>query len=114
MSGPTALPASTLALWAAYDRLEPWAAPADDERTALLAYLLAEPNRDAKLRPQPFTPADFLPARGTPRSDSVPRKAAKQTQTPHDMILIAEAVTRALGGTDRRRRRVQHREDERG
>lgn len=53
------LSADELAEWQAYYFLEPWG---DDwHRTALLATILSEVNRDDKKRGEPYGPDDFLP-----------------------------------------------------
>lgn len=42
-----------------YEQMEPFGDGLIDRHLAQLAYLIAEPNRDRKRRPQPFTPQDF-------------------------------------------------------
>lgn len=53
------LTAAELREWQAYYALEPFG----DEwpRTALLACLIANANRDTEVRPEPFEVADFMP-----------------------------------------------------
>jgi len=57
----------------AYFTLEPFG----DEwlRTAVIASVIANANRDAKARPEPFKPEDFMPHVNREFSDGEPRPA---------------------------------------
>lgn len=47
--------------WQAYAQVEPIGALRADLRNAMLMTLIANIYRDPKKRPEPFTPAEFLP-----------------------------------------------------
>lgn len=46
----------------AFERLEPFGALQDEYRLGVIASTLANVNRDPKTTPEPFSPADFMPA----------------------------------------------------
>ena len=48
--------------WVAYAQIEPFGQVRADLRAGLVASVIAEVYRDPKHRPEPFTPADFMPA----------------------------------------------------
>ncbi len=60
----------------------------NDYRAALICSVLANIHRDEKRRREPYRPQDFMPGEGKP----------KQSQTPDQMLMIAEAWNAALGG----------------
>jgi hypothetical protein len=45
----------------AYASLEPFGEERADVRAGIIAAVIANANRDRKKRPDPFTPADFMP-----------------------------------------------------
>jgi len=45
----------------AYASLEPFGEERADVRAGIIAAVIANANRDRKKRPEPFTPADFMP-----------------------------------------------------
>jgi hypothetical protein len=47
--------------WMAYAELEPFGPIRDDERFGTVTALMANVNRDSKVRSEPFTAADFFP-----------------------------------------------------
>lgn len=52
---------SELGLWAALWSIDPWGEGRADLRNALTASLIANVHRDAKARPSPFRPSEFMP-----------------------------------------------------
>jgi hypothetical protein len=52
---------SELGLWAALWRIEPWGDERADLRSAIVASVLANVNRNPQKRSQPFQPKDFMP-----------------------------------------------------
>ncbi|WP_170845160.1 phage tail assembly protein T [Chitinasiproducens palmae] len=47
--------------WLAFYNLEPWGSLLDDLRAGTIASMVGNVNRDAKRRPQPFGPLEFMP-----------------------------------------------------
>jgi hypothetical protein len=47
--------------WQEYYGLEPWGEERADLRSAIVASLIANVNRDAKKQPRPYEPTDFMP-----------------------------------------------------
>lgn len=47
--------------WMAYAQIEPFGEERADLRMAILATIIANANRDPKLRPEPFEVSDFMP-----------------------------------------------------
>lgn len=86
------LPAALFAEWQAYYSLEPWGEDRADLRAGIIASVTANVHRDAKRRPDAFTPQDFMP-----RFEVETRK---KLQTWQDQLEIARLITIALGGTD--------------
>jgi len=72
--------------WRALYRLEPFGTVRDDWRTGQLCSVLANLQRDPKKRPQPWTPAEFMP------EPIGGRRKAKQT------ISEMKAVLRLFSG----------------
>lgn len=62
--------------WVAFYRLEPFGPEAAYHRTAILSSLLANINRDSKKKPEPFTPADFMPESMKPKKPAKSLKAS--------------------------------------
>lgn len=58
----------------------------EDRRIARICATLANVNRNAKKRKNPYTEDDFMPK-------------AKQTQTPEQMLEIVKALNNAYGGS---------------
>jgi hypothetical protein len=62
------MPSSLFARWKAFDKLEPislgWRG---DYQAGIVASMLANINRDATKRPNPFLPGDFIPVFGRSR-----------------------------------------------
>lgn len=52
-----------LSEWMAFFSLEPWGCEVEDWRFGMLASVVANANRDAKKRRQPYEPQDFMPKR---------------------------------------------------
>lgn len=94
------MPADLVSLWFAYDRVEPFGAPADDARTALIAWLLAEPHRDRKKRKKPYELSDFILTRDP--------AAAKQPQgqSAEEILALVVEMNRAMGGADHRKQKM--------
>jgi hypothetical protein len=78
--------------WMAYAELEPFGEERADLRSATVAAVIANANRDRKKRPQPYKVSDFMP------------KFDRQEQTEEDMLAVAEAWVKALGGRDLRKK----------
>lgn len=57
------------------------------DQTALLAMLIAEPNRNEEARPQPYTPATFHPYMD---------EAESEAQRPHDVMAYDPAILEGL------------------
>jgi hypothetical protein len=55
------LPSRLLTEWMAYYGLEPFGEERADLRSAIVASLVANANRDPAKRREPFTPQDFMP-----------------------------------------------------
>jgi hypothetical protein len=53
--------AAELSDWAQFYAVEPWGSEAAFLRTGIITALIANTNRDAKKKPEPFVPADFIP-----------------------------------------------------
>ncbi|KKN42312.1 hypothetical protein LCGC14_0714660 [marine sediment metagenome] len=47
--------------WMEFYKLEPWGSEAEWLHTAQVLAMMANVNRDAKRRPQPYKAADFMP-----------------------------------------------------
>lgn len=47
--------------WLAYHRIDPWGEYRADLRMGIHASVLANVNRDASKKPEPFRPVDFMP-----------------------------------------------------
>ncbi|RYD01632.1 hypothetical protein N752_29075 [Desulforamulus aquiferis] len=63
-----------------------------DFRAGLICSVLANINRDRKVRPQPYSPADFIP--GKPKH--------QKPKTCQEQLAIVEALNKAFGGEDLR------------
>lgn len=50
-----------LADWLDFYAVEPWGDTRADLRAGIVAAVVANANRDAKRRPEPFAPSDFMP-----------------------------------------------------
>lgn len=74
----------------AYYGLEPWGEQVADNRSGMLACLIANANRDTKKHPRPFTPKDFIP--------DYERRGKEQT--PEEMIQVARMWNAMYGGTE--------------
>ena len=71
--------------WIAYTRHEPVGPARLDMLTAMQMALIANANRDAKTRPEPFQPSDFLP-QWWPEPDTELDEAPVETkQTPQEI-----------------------------
>lgn len=82
-----------LSEWMAYYALEPWGCQIDDQRSGLVASVIANVNRDAKRRPAPYQVDDFMPKRG-----GEPREQKNWQQ----LLKTVELINAALGGEDKR------------
>ena len=69
----------------------------EDYHVGLICAVIAEPNRDAKKRKQPFTPRDFMPTRDKEEIKTPPR------QDWHEQLSIVERLNKVFGGEDLRR-----------
>lgn len=78
--------AREFAEWMAYYTLEPWGQERADLRAGIIASTVANANRDAKKRRQPFKPQDFMPA------------FDREPQTADQQLAMARMITEALGG----------------
>ena len=56
--------------WIAYAHISPWGEQRADLRSAVVASVIANVNRDTRRRPQPFKPADFMPFNEGPGEDA--------------------------------------------
>ena len=65
-----------------------------DLRSATVAAIIAECNRDTKKRQTPFTPKDFMYF----------KKSKPHRMAPEEMLRRVEAMNLALGGKDKRRK----------
>lgn len=89
----------------------------EDARAGQIAALLAEGMRDRKVRPTPFTPADFFPSlrelearQGAPPPSSggridpelLRRDPEAARRNSERMLANAIEINKALGGRDRR------------
>ena len=79
--------------WMAYFTIEPWGEERADLRAGIVASVIANVNRDPRKRPRPYRPEDFMPRFGAPRR-----------QSWQEQLRIAEIITAAMGGEDRRRK----------
>jgi hypothetical protein len=83
-----------LSEYMAYDRLSPIGDERADLRSALIATVLANVNRDPK-KQRAFKLDDFLL-----------RFEEKPAQTADEMLRIAEVITAAFGGVDKRQPQI--------
>lgn len=67
--------ARELTEWMAFNTLEPFGDPRADMRAGIVASVIANVNRDAKKRPKPYMPADFMPEFD---EQTRPKKTAKE------------------------------------
>lgn len=87
-----------LSEWMAYGQLEPFGDERADLRSAIVAAVVANANRDPKRRRRPFKPRDFMP-------EFVPRvEAERGKQTWEQQLQIVEMFNIAFGGRDLRGR----------
>lgn len=82
-----------LSEWMAYAALEPFGETRGDLRAGIVASVIANVHRGKGQKA--FQPTDFLPEFGRPE---------RQGQSVEDQVRIAELLTAAFGGTDKRRR----------
>lgn len=73
--------------WLAFYQLEPFGPEAESWRAAMLASVLANVNRDPKVRRKPYTVADFMP--------EVPMTVEEKRA---DLAARISAAMRTLGG----------------
>jgi hypothetical protein len=71
--------------WLAYQRLDGPLGPArDDWRSALVASVVANVNRNPKKRSRPYSPSDFIPdyaaAAGVPKPPPTPQEVAAKVR----------------------------------
>ncbi len=85
------LPADLFMEWQAYYQIEPWGEDRADLRAGIVASVIANTHRDARRKPEPYQPADFMPR-------FEPTK--KKLQTWQEQLEIARLITIALGGND--------------
>lgn len=86
-----------LTQWMAYDRIEPIGDARMDIRFAILAAVVANTSRDPGVKPDPFLYTDFMPDFW--KEPEVEEPVEKW----RGFLVIAEAVTAAMGGEDRRK-----------
>jgi len=84
------MPSSLFWEWLGYSEIEPFGEDRADLRAGIIASTIAEVNRDRKKHPQRYLPKDFMP------------RFEHREQSVDEMIRIAEKLTRAWGGTDKR------------
>ena len=68
-----------------------------DLRSAIVASIIAESNRDTKKRHKPFTPADFMYS----------KKRPSNKMTPESMLKTVEEMNVMFGGIDKRRKNAR-------
>jgi hypothetical protein len=75
--------------WIAYYELEPFG----DEwlRSALIASLIAETNRNTEERSEPFSPQDFLPAQREPEVEEDPDESWKRNKEILSMMAMRKS-----------------------
>jgi len=78
--------------WQAFYQLEPFGPEAQSWRAAMLASILANVNRDPKVRRKPYTVSDFMP--------EVPMTPKEKQEDLKERI---SAAMRSLGGKTRTR-----------
>ena len=76
----------------AYYNIEPFGEVRADSRAAIVASTVANTARDTKRKPQPFTPAEFMPKFGR----------QNHGQDSNRLLRVAEMINAALGGKDLR------------
>ncbi len=81
-----------LSEWMAFYAVEPWGCQVDDQRTGLVASVIANVNRDPKRRATPYQVNDFMPKRGEQR----------EQKNWQDLLKTVELINAALGGDDKR------------
>lgn len=67
--------------WLALYRIDPWGEWRDDLRSGIVASVIANVNRDAKRKPEPFTAHDFVP-----RFDVPDEAEVEESPELHDKI----------------------------
>lgn len=77
--------------WLAYYQIEPFGEERADLRAGIVASVTANANRDADKRPEPYSPADFMPR--FDREDEEP-----EGQSVEEQIAIMQMFTMAFGG----------------
>lgn len=58
------------AQWEAFDRVEPFGEDRADLRSAIVACVIANANRDTEKQPQPFKVSDFMPSFDRPKKET--------------------------------------------
>jgi len=83
--------AAQLIEWMQYDILEPFGEWRDDWRSAEIVTMLANINRDAKKRKEPYKVTDFLTRFGERSEEEL-----KPRQTVKDQVRIAKLIAAAF------------------
>lgn len=81
-----------------YERLEPFGEERADLRSAQIAQLIAEPNRDPKRRSQPFKLSDFMFDFDKASSSEKGRTERKPITDPAEWEKITQRMMMAYGG----------------
>jgi len=84
-----------LSEWQAFARIDPFNQQRADLRAGIVSSVIANVHRDAKKRPEPYGPGDFLPKFQENGSERV-------KQSPEAMLGLVEVMNRAFGGVDLR------------
>jgi len=71
--------------WIAYNRIEPFGEKRADIRSAIVASVIANVNRDKKKKPSPFKTTDFMP-------EIEGKKYTEYIMTPEETAEAAQAV----------------------
>lgn len=72
--------------WRAFSSLEPFGDLVADQRHGIAQALAANLQRDAKRRPQPYTPEDFIPWHESHRDKGKPEKRLTNKQLDEAFI----------------------------
>jgi hypothetical protein len=78
------LSSRVFAEWMAYASIEPFGEERADLRSGIIACTIAEPNRDKKKHPEPFSPREFMPRFS---SDEPPATSAPTPDQLSEMVL---------------------------
>lgn len=83
-----------LAEWMAYHNVEPFGYERDDLSRGIIASVIANANRDAKRRPRPYRPSEFMP---------FSEPAPEPEQSPEKQMKTAELMQKLMNAAHRKR-----------